>query len=116
MSTNENSNTAMATLNQACEKKPFQSFKNLPVGEYIVNHFSRVQTSYGERIQIDLNDTYMLLPERFSKLLDQHQLDTLNKSPKIMIFSGKDSTAKERLILEFRDSSYYAETLNFDID
>lgn len=114
MSVNESAQSALITLNTACGKKAYQSFKDLAVGEYIVNHFSICNTTYGDRIQIELDDKYMILPERFAKKLDQDKIDALNRTPKIMVYSGKDSNYQNRLILEFRDSSYYAEMFNFN--
>lgn len=111
---NDNSKSAMDSLNLACGSKVYQSFQTLSIGDYIVNHFSTVTTPRGDRIRIDLDESYMLLPERFFNLLNQEKLDLLNKSPKIMIYGGKDHLNRSRLILEFRDSAYYAETLNFN--
>lgn len=109
--------TALSVLNSACEKKTYQSFKDLPVGEYIVNHFSIVETKlYGNRIRIDLGETYMLLPKRFAEKLDQEKINVLNKSPKVMVYGGKDSSFKDRLILQFREAAYYAEIFNFDVE
>lgn len=116
MSANESALAALNALNTACGKKAYQSFNNLAIGEHIVNYFSICNTKYGDRIQIELDDKYMILPERFSKKLDQEKLDVLNRSPKIMIYSGKDSSYQNRLILEFRDSSYYAEMFNFNAE
>lgn len=111
--TNDNSKSVMDSLNLACGSKAYQSFQNLPTGDYIVNHFSTVNTPHGERIRIDCDEFYMLLPERFFNLLNQEKLDTLNSSPKVMVYGGKDHLNRSRLILEFRDSAFYAETLNF---
>lgn len=114
MSVNDCAKSAVDALNTACEKKSYQSFKDLPIGEYIVNHFSICNTTYGDRVRIELVDTYMILPERFVTKLDQEKIDVLNRSPKIMVYGGKDSTSRERLILEFRDSSYYADMFTFE--
>lgn len=113
MSEDESVKTAMDALNTACGSKKYQSFKDIQPGEYIVNQFSIVDTTHGPRIRIELGDSYMLLPERFVKTLDQSKIDILNKSPKIMIYSGKDSSNRDRLILEFRNESYFADIFSF---
>lgn len=114
MTANESAQSALIALNTACGRKVYQSFKDLAIGEYIVNHFRIFDTKYGVRIQIELDDKYKILPERFAKNLDQEKIDVLNRSPKIMVYSGKDPNYQNRLILEFRDSSYYAEMFNFN--
>lgn len=113
MSDEENIKTAMDALNSACGSKKYRSFKDIQPGEYIVNQFSMVDTTHGKRIRIELGDCYMLLPERFVKQLDQTKLDVLNKAPKIMIYTGKDSSQRDRLILEFRNESYFSDIFSF---
>lgn len=103
---------ALEDLNTACVGKLYKSFKELPVGEYIVVKFHIVETAHGKRIRIDLAETYMLLPERFARALTPEKINALNKSPKIMIFNGKDSSNRDRLMLEFRGDSYFAEMFN----
>lgn len=109
MSDNANVIAALAALNSACVKKTYQSFKNLERGEYIVDRFSIVDTVHGQRVRIDMVDTYMLLPERFIKQLGEETIAALNQTPKIMVYGGKDTTNRDRLILEFRSGAYFAE-------
>lgn len=104
---------ALNALKTACSKKKYQSFKDLEPGEYIVNHFTIVETMNGTRLRIELDDKYMYLPERFVRTIGPH-IDVLNKSPKVMVFSGKDSSDRDRLILDFRGSSYFADIFEFD--
>lgn len=109
---NRTSAESMAALQTACEKKGFISFKNLSQGEYIIKNFCIVDTQHGKRIQIDVNNGYMLLPERFLTVLPQHIIDDLNKSPKIMIYKGKDVNDGNRLILDFKDVEYFSGFVN----
>lgn len=88
------------------------SFKNLRNGEYIVKNFCIVDTLHGKRVQIDMNDGYMILPERFLAILTQPIIDDLNKSPKIMIFDGKEASDGNRLILDFKDVGYFNEFID----
>lgn len=104
---------ALSALQSACSKKKYQSFKDLEHGEYIVNHFTIIDTSHGRRVRIDLDDKYMFLPERFVKTIEPH-IDVINKTPKVMVYSGKDSSDRDRLILNFRDSSYFADIFEFN--
>lgn len=108
----DNNCSALLALNLAGAKKSFQSFKNLPQIEYIIEKFTTVQTSHGIRVRIEIGDTYMFLPERYSSLTEE-EIGTLNKSQKIMVYSGKDSTDHDRLILEFRESNtYFTDVMN----
>lgn len=104
---------ALCALQAACSKKKYQSFKDLEEGEYIVSHFTIIETSHGRRVRIDLDDKYMYLPERFVKSIQQY-IDVLNKSPKVMVYSGKDSSHRDRLILNFHDSPYFADIFEFN--
>lgn len=104
---------ALTALQSACSKKTYQSFKDLEHGDYIVNHFTIIETTHGKRVRIDLDDKYMFLPERFVKSIGPH-IDVLNKSPKVMVYSGKDSSDRDRLILNFRGSSYFTDIFEFD--
>lgn len=105
---NKTSAEAMAALQSACEKRNFQSFKNLRTGEYLVKNFCIVDTLHGKRIQVDVNDGYMYLPERFITVLPQSTIDDVNKSPKIMNYKGKAVNDGNRLLLEFKDVEYYS--------
>lgn len=116
MSDNENLKAAMDALNMACTKKTYQSFKNLQPGEYIVHQFSIVDTAHGKRVRIDLLESYMLLPERFIHQLGPEKISVLNKAQKIMVYGGKDSSDRDRLILGFRSDAYYAEMFNFAME
>lgn len=111
MSYNQNESSALNALKLACIKKNFVSFKEINSGEYIVEKFTVVDTSHGKRVRIDLRDSYMYLPERFVGALTEPVLAELNKSPKVMVYGGKDSSNRDRLILDFREYSYFAELL-----
>lgn len=102
---------ALSVLKETCLKKTFKSFKDLQPGEYIVTLFEKCETEKGERIRITIEDTYMYLPLRFYKALTEEALIELNKTPKIMVYGGKDTTTLNRLILDFKDASYFAEML-----
>lgn len=112
MSENESVKAAMDALNMACMKKTYKSFKDLLPGEYIVKNFCVVDTLHGKRVQIDLDNNYMLLPERFINKLNAEKIDILNKTPKIMIYGGKDISDRDRLILEFRSDAYFTDIFN----
>lgn len=101
------SSAALNALKAACSHKKFTSFKDLSPGEYIVNKFTIINTAYGERIRVDLHDSYMYLPQGFLKTLNPEVLDDLNKSPKMMVYGGKDVNNHNALILDFNEVSYY---------
>lgn len=62
-------------------------------------------TEFGPRIRIDMDETYMFLPKRFTDALTETQVIELNKSSKIMVYSGKDVNENGRLILDFKETS-----------
>lgn len=93
--------SALNVLKSACQNKPFKSFKNLNHGDFVVTNFQRVSTDYGDRLRIELHDSVMYLPERFSNLLSDEHLTELNESTVVMSFSGKDPNAQNRLLLDF---------------
>lgn len=93
----------LAALKSACILKTFQSFKDLPLGEYVVYRFAVVDTDHGTKVRIDLAETYMYLPERFVNALADTSMEALNQKPKIMIYKGKDTKHMDRLILDFKD-------------
>lgn len=107
MAANTNSTIdAMNVLRDACVQRKYQSFKDLPPGEYVIIKFSIVNSTYGDRVRIDLHDTYMFLPARFVISMTAEVINELNKAPQLMIFSGKDTNNRDRLILDFKDVAY----------
>lgn len=104
--------SALDCLKAACEKKPFRSFDDLMPGEYIINEFSQVDTQYGNRLRISMENgtVFMFLPERFN--MDEEGIKELNSSPKIMVYRGKDVKAKNRLLLDFQDLQDLADQLS----
>lgn len=96
----------MDSLKSACLSKNFKSFKELAQGEYIVNRFTHVDTKHGKRVRIDLEEFYMYLPERFTSLTEA-DINSLNASQKIMVYSGKDASKQNRLILDFQEPQTY---------
>lgn len=97
---------SLAMLRDACVVKSFKSFKDIQPGDYIVTFFDKTITDHGERVRVTMDDGYMYLPHRFNKL-PQEVLDDLNKTPKIMIYGGKDPSARNRLIIDFKDTATY---------
>lgn len=121
MASNENSTSSggLSALKAACSRKKFgvfknfqnykhfASFKDLLPGEYIVEKFSIVNTKYGERVRIDLHDSYMYLSKSFLNTLTPEVIDDLNKAPKMMLYQGKDAENGNSLILDFNEVSYF---------
>lgn len=70
-------------------KKKYLSFNTLQPGEYMVKNFSVVDTQYGRRVRIELDDEYMFSPERFADALPQVFIDDLNQSPKTWFIWGR---------------------------
>lgn len=89
-------------LKAACLNKPFKSFKDLQHGDYIIEGFSVVETSHGDRIRIELRDCFMFLPERFMRVLDECALANLKNTTVMMTYKGKDRDNRNRLILDFQ--------------
>lgn len=107
---NENNVTSSAALNAlkvACSRKNFVSFKDLSPGEYIVNNFSIVDTTYGERLRVEMSNAFMFLPQCVLKQLNRELIDDLNKSPKVMVYKGKDVDNHNAIMLDFNEVSYF---------
>lgn len=81
---------AFNLLKQACLNKQFTSFKDLPVGEYVVSEFTLMQTRFGPSIKVDIGDKIVFLPKRFSKGMTEEKVAALNTVPQILVFSGID--------------------------
>lgn len=109
--------TAESVLNDLKSvSRTYLDFKELQPGEYIVNSFSIVESGHGPRVRIDLDENYMLLPERYVKIITAEKIEVLNQSQKMMVYSGKDPSRQNRLILDFRDANAFInELLNFTI-
>lgn len=85
-------------LNNPPVGKPTKNFQDLPKGEHFVKHFRFIETKdYGNKIRIELADSYMYLPERY--ILSDEEIADLNKSVVIMKYLGKDQN--NRLLLKF---------------
>lgn len=82
--------SALQLLRAACEKKSYLSFTNLKPGEYTITNFAIVQTTYGERIKVEMGDQFLFLPDRFNEKIKVEHLAELNRYPKRMIYGGKD--------------------------
>lgn len=91
---------AIQALKTACQPKNFFSFRNLPPGDYIIRRFTAVATTHGQRIRIDLDNTYMYLPERFVNILTNEMIEALNATPKMMIFGGYDRNNRDRYVVK----------------
>lgn len=105
--------SALQVLKKACGKQDYRSFRDLPIGQYLVEKFSRVETTHGERIRVDIEGLYLLLPERFAHSLTENIIEELNKSSYLMIYSGKDVSHNNRLILDFVENALsYSEILS----
>lgn len=90
---------AIQALKTACQAKTFQSFRTLEPGDYVVQRFTLVQTTHGQRVRVDFEETYMYLPERFAQILTPDKIETLNAAlaPKLMmIYGGKDRNNRDR--------------------
>lgn len=102
----------MDALKNACLKHSYISFKNLARGEYIVRRFTLVEGKFERKKgRIDLDTTYMYLPERFTSQLDEKAIADLNKKPRIMFFAGKDADNRNRLMLDFHDVAYFTDEM-----
>lgn len=81
-----------STLLAAChDKKAYKSFSELNVGEYEIKKFALVETKFGLKVQVFIEDFYVFLPTRFTNRINtQKQIDDLNKIPSKMIYNGRD--------------------------
>lgn len=96
----------LSTLKNACSSdcktyKVYKNFDDLPIGEYKINRFALVETKYGQRIRVTLDECYIYLPTRLLKTInEQSQIDELNSVGCIMVYKGKD---KNSIQLDFKE-------------
>lgn len=93
--------SAVTILKNAGTSKPFMSFKDLEVGEYAVEKFDLLETTYGVRIRIQLKDCFLFLPQRYAEAIGETEIKDLNLSSVIMTYAGKDPINQNRLMLDF---------------
>lgn len=67
----------------------------------MIETFTIVDTSFGDRVRIEMHDCFMYLPERFAKMLNDEKVKKLNELTITMAHKGKDSNSNNRLILDF---------------
>lgn len=87
----------------------FRTFKNLPLGSYLVRRFEihklykRNSDDEQLRVCIHLDDYTLYLPERFVDFLNNSLLiDGLNKEPSIvMTYAGDDPNQPNEPLLDF---------------
>lgn len=95
---------AFELLKSACGKKPFCSFENLPVGEYLVTEFYIAETKkYGVRVHAELEDKIVTLPERFAKKLTVENIAELNQTQKVLCYLGKNPKWRNAVMLDFKE-------------
>lgn len=97
----KNKMSGINILKNASTNKPFKSFKDLEMGEYPIEAFHLIETNYGVRIRIKMNESFMFLPERYTELMTEEAIKELNSSSIVMTYSGKDPLNQNRLMLDF---------------
>lgn len=91
--------SALDFLNKVCNKqRPYISFKQLKTGDYLVENFVLVETkNFGTRARVDLEENYVLLPERFTSVCSNREvLELVAKGRLFMVFGGKDFYCNNR--------------------
>lgn len=84
---------AFDKLKQSCRGKQLVRLDDLPIGEYVVQKFSIIQTRYGEKIRVDLDDKWIILPSRFESFTAE-DIENLNKIAQLLIYKGRDPLKK----------------------
>lgn len=81
----------MDDLLWSCEHRPYKKFADLERGEYPIRKFSVVNTRFGDRVKLDMEEFHVYLPERFqAKEYPQERINELNKKDVILVFKGKE--------------------------
>lgn len=95
--------SAVLMLQKASNSVPFLKFDDLTVGSrYEIDHFALVDTQYGRRVSVWINEDILHLPIRFVKEIStQEQIDALNENKYVMIYGGKDLNRKNRILIDF---------------
>lgn len=81
---------AFNLLKSVSNNKPYTTFNELNIGNYIVSDFIITETKFGKRVRVDLGEKLLCLPERYTIGMTPEYLNDLNKAPMRMIYSGRD--------------------------
>ena len=94
--------SAYRRLKSACCNTSFKTFDDLTPGKYTVNGFKLFKTRYGQRLAVQIGQTYLNLPNRFAEeITSQEHVNELNKARYTMNYLGKDKAQQNRIMLEF---------------
>lgn len=105
---------ALDILKSQCTSKPYTSFDNLPLGDYLISSFKLINLkNFGIRLRLDLGDKVVFLPERFSRNFTEQHCAEMNCGQYIFKYLGKDVNNHNKLMVDFvqlpdYDASVYA--------
>lgn len=99
-------NSLIQKIRNACiisgSSLPFKNFDQIERKKHVIVQFMLIQTKYGEKTAVMLNDCIVFLPARASGIIsNQDECDELNaKGPYIMNYIGKNISEKNRVVLD----------------
>lgn len=79
---------AFNLLKKACVHKMNIKLKDLPEGEYLIKKFYLLQTRYGPKLKLELEDNFVFLPSSTAVGMTDDTIDELNTIPQIFVWGG----------------------------
>lgn len=93
---------SLALLKKAANADSFLKFDDLEIGKkYPVDCFELVNTNFGARIAAYIDGDMLYLPKRFTKIIKAENIEALNSKKHVIIYSGKDATRGNRVLVDF---------------
>lgn len=89
---------AFNLLKSVSNNKPFTSFNSLEVGAYTVTGFTVIDTKFGKRVRVDMGNSLICLPERYTLGMTPEYLEELNNGPMKMIYTGRDPSKQNKYV------------------
>lgn len=94
--------SAFEALQNACSSKSFESFSKLTPGRHQIVHFKLMKTRYGQRVAALIGRIYYYLPNYVSEQINTpKRISELNDSRYEMVYRGRDTLHKNRILLDF---------------
>lgn len=82
----------MDFLKEACNRKckTTKIFKNIRPGRYLVHKFKLLETKFGMKVLVEIDNFEAFLPPRFTELIGKPEIiKELNEDQYILIYNGK---------------------------
>lgn len=106
--------SALKFLKDAATAQPICNFDDLPIGDYLITSFARVETMFGFRLRVDIGDKAVFMPARFcTPTMTDEKVEELNSGQYLLRYKGKNKKQKNRLMVDFDPVEEYIAPLYY---